>query len=1211
MHNRNFLARGVWLALLGMFLLAVTTSSGFAQSTNASLTGTISDPTGAVILGAKLTLTNIATGFQVNFVSDASGEFSFHNLTPGKYDLSATAVGFKSSTQKGIELAINQTARVDVHLPLGASDETVTVIGDASLINYENPTLQGGVAPETLQDFPMVVSGAPRSSVAVAILMPGVTTGGGGTPFNARLNGGIVSGDEALVDGGTMTEGFMSQTGMTALQTDFGMSPDITSEVKILTANYDAQYGNSTSGQLVIVTKSGSEQFHGAGYEYLRNDALNASQYGASNKTSDKENDYGANIGGPIYLPKFHGKNSFLKGYFYFNWEGFKDHGGASSSTLSIASLADREGNFSAAGSQLYYPNDSTKYGTDAGTPIAYKGVTNQINPKYEDSVAKAWMAAMPTPTNSAEVNNYFIPKAGQGSLTNSENVYFWRTDFNVGQKDHLYYTYWWQYSGINTNSNLPKDISTAMPASPENAPIQRFNWEHNFSDVMTNHLTLGYFNRNEGYFSLNAGANLPSVPGVANTSYLPEFLFGGGYSQLGNTDGPSASANKTTRGTYALNDVVTRVIGKHTVTGGIEWHKAGSAIHHAQNQGGTFTFNADTTGNTACLSSSCPGDAMASFYLGAAAVGNVNYYNVPAEYPRQSAWAVHFGDSWRKSSKLTVNYSLRWDYIAPMKEKYDNLSFFDPNGLNPDAITSSGTELSGRLAFAGKKWGAASYGAEYPEVPFKKGFGPRVGFAYSVSNNTVIRAGYGIYFGQGFYPGWAGGMSQDGFNKSVTLNESATGTLERPALYLEDGISSSQVGQTKNISSGFDNGTTPSMYRPLDANRRPYSSQWNFTIEQQLPHNFFGSVSYVGTKGTHLPSALTPLNVLNPNNPSISSLSKDVLSTSYNSANGPSTFATAGVSAPYLNWTSQMTGCSPTVAQALLPYPQYCGTMQGLNENHATSIYQSFQGRIERHMTNGLYLLGSLTVQKLYTDASFTGQSNNEVGNGYQGNNGAFSPYDKSRAWAIAQDNVPVTVSVAVVYDLPFGAGKPFLNQSGIRPVVSGWQVSPLYRYEWGTPFSFYSSSCPTATAVPEFRESCIPGQVAGQQALLHGRNGYKPGSGKYLNPSAFETDFSSFGYTGQGKAVSTIYGPSFKNLDISLTKNTKIAGKGNFKFTANFFNAFNNHYFIDSQGSEVWGGSPVAFVTDVAASGNSFGTWNGSVSTPRTIQFAGRIEF
>jgi hypothetical protein len=384
---------------------------------------------------------------------------------------------------------------------------------------------------------------------------------------------------------------------MVSLQTDFGMSPDITSEVKILTLNYDAQYGNTTSGQIIVETKSGSDKFHGAGYEYLRNDALNAFQYGTAagiRKPGDKENDFGANVGGPMYLPHLDGSNSFLKGYFYFNWEGFQDHGGANSAVLSVASDNDRAGNFSAIATQLYYPNDPAKFGADAGTPIAYGGSPNQIDPKYEDPSAKAWMALLPKPTSGGEMNNYFVPVNDQGSLTSSENVYFARADLDIGSKDHLYYTYWWQYTGVNTDSALPLSVSTAIPASPENSPIQRFNWERTFSNVMTNHFTAGYLNRNEGRYSAFDRAPVvpPSVPGVSMPKYAPQLNFGGSssndYSQLGNQFGLD---NLTTRPTTAVNDIVTRVMGNHTLKVGVEWHAADGNIHNGNNQGGTMTF--------------------------------------------------------------------------------------------------------------------------------------------------------------------------------------------------------------------------------------------------------------------------------------------------------------------------------------------------------------------------------------------------------------------------------------------------------------------------------------------------------------------------------------------------------------------------------------------------------------------------------------------
>jgi hypothetical protein len=202
----------------------------------------------------------------------------------------------------------------------------------------------------------------------------------------------------------------------------------------------------------------------------------------------------------------------------------------------------------------------------------------------------------------------------------------------------------------------------------------------------------------------------------------------------------------------------------------------------------------------------------------------------------------------------------------------------------------------------------------------------------------------------------------------------------------------------------------------------------------------------------------------------------------------------------------------------------------------------------------------------------------------------------------------------------LPFGKGEKWVNDNAMaEEIVGGWRVTPLFHYDYGTPFSFYSSTCATKSLAPGLREGCIPGILSGQTLQTSGRNGYNPKSGaRYFNPTAIEgaeatllgtpTPFSSFGYTGTGSAVTSVYGPSYKDVDLSLAKDFAILERLKFKFSANFFNAFNNHYLIASQGGN-YGGPSVAFNTDVANS--NFGTWNGGVSTPRTIQFSGRIEF
>src|SRR5438876_6974778 len=299
-------------SLLIIFLLALHFPAN-AQMGNATRSGTVSDTSGAAVVGAHLTLTNKAQQFEQKVTSNDRGEYTFRNLTPGTYDLSITMTGFEKYVQSGIVLTLNQSGRADATLRAGAASETITVEGQNTLINYDNGTVQGGIDPETVKDLPLIVSGKPRSAASFAVLLPGVTTGSSNEAFNARINGGLQSGDEALLDGATMQEGFMSQSGMVSIQGDFQMSPDMVQEVKVLTSDYAPEYGSSTSGQITMVSKSGGNTYHGAAFEYARNRVFNAKPWNATcpetnpnckdKRPFDNEHDLGANIGGPIKIP--------------------------------------------------------------------------------------------------------------------------------------------------------------------------------------------------------------------------------------------------------------------------------------------------------------------------------------------------------------------------------------------------------------------------------------------------------------------------------------------------------------------------------------------------------------------------------------------------------------------------------------------------------------------------------------------------------------------------------------------------------------------------------------------------------------------------------------------------------------------------------------------------------------------------------------------
>jgi len=233
--------------------------------------------------------------------------------------------------------------RADVTLPVGGLQDRVEVTSGTSVLNT-TATQEHGITPETLQQLPLLMNSGPRAAAGFAILMPGVSTGGGSNAFDARINGGLQSGDEATVDGVSMQQGFMSQGGMVSIFQDFPMSPDMVSEVKVLTSNYAPEYGSSTSGQIMAVTRSGGSSFHGAGFIYHRDDSLKGTQWGADSKPEFNRNNYGANIGGPGKLPGLW--NDKVKSFFFFNYEGYRQTGGSNAPTLSIPSLLERNGDF-------------------------------------------------------------------------------------------------------------------------------------------------------------------------------------------------------------------------------------------------------------------------------------------------------------------------------------------------------------------------------------------------------------------------------------------------------------------------------------------------------------------------------------------------------------------------------------------------------------------------------------------------------------------------------------------------------------------------------------------------------------------------------------------------------------------------------------------------------------------------------------------------
>ncbi len=1167
--------------------LSLSIATAYAQSQNASLAGQITDPSGAFIPNAKVTVTSTERALHSDIATDVSGRYAFPNLTPGTYDLSVTAAGFRTYVQRGIVLLANQSQRVDAGLVVGDASTQVEVTAETTTLNLDNGVKQESIAPSVINQLPLLVAaGTPRNAVQFISFLPGVNTGSSPQAFNARINGGLKMGDEAIMDGVSMQEGTMSQSGMVSFF-DFPTTPDMVSEVRVLTSSYEPEYGITTGGSLIVTTRSGTDTFHGGGFEYLRNKDLNATQFTnnrgpGDQRPKDNENEYGFFIGGPVklpFLPVVWGAKH--KTYFFHDEEYLKSLGGTTRPLDTIPSMLNRTGDFTDWSTPIYDPGStSIVNGVISRTPFS----GNKIPTARLSPLAMQWMQYLPTPTSSGPINNYLANPVSDGILSNV-NHFLYKIDHYWGDKDHFFATIWRQQTQPNEQCALPILLCTSSPANPEDAWVNRFNYDHTFSPTLLSHFAIGYLNRNEGYGSVTGQdpAKLPHIPNAAAYNASPAANFGGNgvtnFVGWGNTQG-YGPLNKSTRPTIIANELITWVHGAHTLKVGFEVRHLQEVFRNNNNQSGTVGFAQNSTG----LPGTPSGNPFASFDLGAVDNGNLSVLNVAKYGVMQHAYSIYGGDTWKMTQKLTVNYGLRWDRFSPTWETSDRSAFFD-FGPNPGA-----GGLPGRVVYAGSKWGDASAGVRYPEENFNRAFGPRVGMAYRIGDKSVIRAGYGVMYTQAFYPGWGGGINLDGFNPLVNFGSSLSGYV--PAFNLDTGFPA--YSTSSNISASADNGTNGPNYRPKDGNHLSYTQQYNVTFERKFSQSIV-TAAFVGNRGIHLPSGLQPINVLNP---SLFSMGSQL-----NAVFQPGDTSLNGVKVPYDGWIQTLNSgsCAPTVAQALLPFPQYCGGLFGTNENRGVSQYNSFQAKYERQFFNGIYAGVNYTWSRLMTDAASTTQS---TASGYGAVGAVINPYQGSRNWSLSPDDIAHTVAATAVYDLPLGNGKHWLNQRGpLDYIVGGWQLSTSIKLTSGQPYYFRNSS---VCGVPgQFQAQCIP--------AITGNNVFAQSWGSVdvnkplFNTSAFESvsNFNGF-YLGTGPRVSSFRGSPYRDTNISILKTFAIKERVKMEIHAEMFNIFNNHYFTcDGQAF----GDCIPFNND--PSSTSFGVWNGTVTAPRNIQLVGRVTF
>jgi hypothetical protein len=1185
MIQKNLTAQRPWR--LAVWLLAVfglvAAIPGQAQSGRGTLTGSISDSSGATLSGASLDLKETNTGSGYSAETSDQGLYTFPQLPPGTYTLAVSSPGFQSYTQKGITVNVGSTATVDVVLQVGSATASVNVSSDASHLQTESSDIGTTVPSELIEDLPLEYAGSPRNPLAFVMLAPGFSGVNTNSPTDQggfKLNGGQQAGTDILVDGATI------ELASANLQMNYGVSVEAVQEFKVMTNTFDAGYGRMSGGLVNLVTKFGTNTLHGDVYDILKNRVLDANSWAsglsspAQTKPIDTQNDFGALISGPIYIPKLY--NGRDKSFFMFNYEGYRwNTGGVGLNGAPTQDMTN--GNFSA----LLTP--VTVYGTTYPAHILYDYTTcTGVNQGKEctaypgniittppDAVFKASIPYMPQAPADA-TSPYQNLSQTSLNVTNA-NMYELRIDQNIGAKQKINgsYDYDWRPTGYVVNG-APLDASSTN----QRTHYVRLGYDYILRPNLLNHFNAGFSRRYRQEFSGigSYGGHYPTklgLKGVSDTTF-PVF----NYDYPNRAAIPSNGADQFYDNTYQYDDNVSWQHGRNSFNFGVEARLQEFNIDILTNTSGNFNFG---SGQTSTWDATIPGQSnsgfgYASFYLGAASGGGISL-------PEELGWRVKYyagfvQDDWKVSPKLTANLGFRYEIPTPVTEAHGQQSFMNPTLPNPGA-----GGIPGAYEFLGK--GTGRTGSNGSQDTFHSSYGPRIGAAYQVRPNTVVRAGYGIYY-QNLKIGGFGENDSQGFFGSYSYPGSSS--AQTPAVVLA-GITAYPGPTPPFINPAGMNGQGPTVI--LSKTARPGTTQtWTLDVEQQLPGNMIVDVGYVGDHGDHLQAFMHDPNQGLPASMALGAcLGQDITA---QGAGTPCAGQTL-VATPYA-------GFSGTVSQALRPFPQYANAQVDsvtMSDPFGVYTYNALQVQAQKRISAGLTLLANYSWSKTLTnaDSEYPAQAN---WNG-NGNGGALNTYNLKVEKGLSQYDVPQRLILSYTYQLPFGKGKQFANVGGVvNALVGGWQFAGVQTYKSGTPLSVNEGNWNSGIFAGNLGASARPNYVPGQKMNGFSGGGFVGGQSRRLNPAAF-TYAPSYTFGDAPRAL-TVREFASHAEDLSLSKQIPMyTERVKTVLRVEFFNAFNRP------------GPYTGFNTTVSDDnvGNGFGQGNSKQNGPRSIQANLRVAF
>jgi len=1088
-------------------LSVISASSLYAQTTLGSITGRVTDPAAASVSNAKVVATNTSTGVAYRTNTNGSGNYVLQQMALGSYDVTMEAAGFRRYSHKSISLNVAQTVTIDAKLELGAVEQTLEVTSEVSQLQTSTSDLGTTINRSKLMELPLFVGGKSRDMEQFIFLAPGVT----GDTSNTQISGSPNRAKEVLVDG-------VASTGIESggiIPGNARPSVETIGEFKLIRANFNAEYGRTGGGLQVFTTKSGGNDFHGAAFDFLRNDALDARGFYLPSVAVNRQNEFGASFGGPLLIPKlYNGRN---KTFFYVVYGGYRYRAGAPNTLASMIPTDFRSGDFSRSANVIYDPATTrTVNGAITRDPFPARVIpTNRFS-----KVSTAVNAQLPAPMTSALFNNF--TSTGRGYVNEDQINVKMDHSFNDRHRisGYFYRDVLDQLDPLGGGAERTAFDGGATPASHN---LNHNHWvrlsdDYVITPTLLNHVTLGFTRFLTTVDSGSLNQDWPQKLGLAgvNTSTnnsFPCITFpGSGYSSLGQPNCNSRTLQ--TNSAWQADESLSWVRGSHSFKFGVEFRfMETNGIDNFQ-AAGAFQFNALETGipnqpNT--------GNAIASYLLGNVDRGTLKIF---AYYPRNRYRYVsgYAQDDWKVTRKLTVNYGIRYDIFFPRYEKLDNLSTFDPTVANPAA----GGKL-GALTFLGN--GAGRNGQRSFSDTYFKAFGPRLGIAYQLMPKTVIRSGYGIYYAAGNgNAGLRDSLSQTyGYSANpvfTTLDQGAT-----PAFNWDGGYPQN-FPKPPFLDPSFANGTDVRYIAKGDG-APPYFQNWSMTIQQELSARMNLEVAYLGTKGSRLGSGLMHMNEVNPSYLSLGSLLSQQI--------GSAQATAAGFNAPY-------PGFKGSVAQSLRPYPQFLDIFNRSNPS-GSSTYNALQAQYNIRALKGLDL------QLAYTFAKTLSDSDVLAGGGTAGQ----TFYNRKLEKTVAITDVPHVFALAYSYQLPFFARNKF---------IGGWTFTGIHQYSRGVPIILTANN-----TLPLFTQVLRPNVVAGQTRQL-GDGSFDPNTMKWINTAAFVVP-PALQFGTSARTYTDLRAPNNYNENFGLSKKFRVYERVTLTLRGEFFNAFNRVVFGSPQGN------------------------------------------